>query len=157
MKIEVTISDEWIEEQSLDEALIDAIRSTLLRELVDKFKPQVEGMFTKLVNEEAGPYMAKTIQRMLDDIIAGGYIKPLGHAQPVLIKDYLLAIFSENSGWRNPVDQMKAIAKESGNQLKQRYDLNFATLVVDNMRKQGLLKDDVAQMLLADNGGGATL
>lgn len=42
-------------------------------------------------------------------------------------------------------------AKSFVNELRKRYDMAFATFIVDNMRKQNMLKDDKIAELLKDN------
>jgi len=147
MKITVDISDEWIEEQQLDEALIEAIKSTVLRELVSHFRPDIDKMFHAIVDESAKYAIGNRIKTALDDIVSGGKIVPYGTKEPVFIRDHLMSVFSNNTGWSNPTKQMQDLAKSAGDQLKKRYDLTFATLIVENMKQHGLLKDDVALML----------
>lgn len=42
-------------------------------------------------------------------------------------------------------------AKSFVNELRKRYDMAFAAFVVDNMRKQNMLKEDKIAELLKDN------
>lgn len=42
-------------------------------------------------------------------------------------------------------------AKSFVNELRKRYDMAFATFIVDNMRKQNMLKEDKIAELLKDN------
>lgn len=42
-------------------------------------------------------------------------------------------------------------AKSFVNELRRRYDMAFASFVVDNMRKQNMLKEDKIAELLKDN------
>lgn len=42
-------------------------------------------------------------------------------------------------------------AKSFVDELRKRYDMTFATFIVDNMRKQNMLKEDKIAELLKDN------
>lgn len=42
-------------------------------------------------------------------------------------------------------------AKSFVDELRKRYDMAFATFIVDNMRKQDMLKDEKIAKLLKDN------
>ena len=42
-------------------------------------------------------------------------------------------------------------AKSFVDELRKRYDMAFATFIVDNMRKQNMLKDEKIAELLKDN------
>jgi len=60
-------------------------------------------------------------------------------------------LFFKNTGWNNPERVLKAIAMEFGKELKLQYNNMFANKIVQNMKEQGLLKDEVVQILLSDN------
>ena len=52
---------------------------------------------------------------------------------------------------RNIETMVESKAKSFVNELRKRYDMAFATFIVDNMRKQNMLKEDKIAELLKDN------
>ena len=52
---------------------------------------------------------------------------------------------------RNIETMVESKAKSFVNELRKRYDMAFAAFVVDNMRKQNMLKEDKIAELLKDN------
>lgn len=52
---------------------------------------------------------------------------------------------------RNIETMVESKAKSFVNELRERYDMAFAAFIVDNMRKQNMLKDEKIAELLKDN------
>lgn len=52
---------------------------------------------------------------------------------------------------RNIETMVESKAKSFVNELRKRYDMAFAAFIVDNMRKQNMLKDEKIAELLKDN------
>lgn len=73
----------------------------------------------------------------------------IGYASPkaMTIEALVLSIMSDCMR-RDLEDSIKRTAKAFAEDLKKRYDLAFAALIVDNMRQQKLLADDRLAELL---------
>jgi len=73
------------------------------------------------------------------------------NGKPVTIVDHVKGIFKNNHGWSNPHSQLERLAKDFGKEIKLQYNNAFANKIVSNMKEQGLLKDEVVQILLEGN------
>ena len=64
------------------------------------------------------------------------------------LKEYILYQIQNNTGWNSPNENIKKLAQKFGEEMKNRYDLLFASQLVAKMNENGLLKEDVAKKLL---------
>jgi hypothetical protein len=93
--------------------------------------------------------MTKKIQKQVDLFVETGKIKGrYSNDKEVTVLEYIQADFNANSGYSSPKDQIQNLAKKFGDELKQRYDLLFASQIVAKLSENGLLKDSVVKMLL---------
>ena len=99
---------------------------------------------TETMNEKTSLIIDSTIS----DFIATGTI--ISGKSEVPLKAHLRRIFDNHHGWNSTDDKMKKIAKSFGDELKLQYNNVFANKIVQNMKEQGLLKDEVVQILLSD-------
>jgi len=60
----------------------------------------------------------------------------------------LRGLLQANNGWNSIGEHVSRVGKQLGDELKKRYDVAFANQIVVRIHEQGLLKDDVAKLLL---------
>jgi len=147
MKFEIEVKEFWIEDEELSEALIGRIKREVVDQISKNIKNQVEVQITKKVNEIVHEKVSLVIDNTLTDLIATGVLKQRGDLT-VTIVDHVKEVFNKHHGWNNPDEQMKKLAKKFGEELKIQYNNIFANKIVQNMKEQGLLKNEVVQMLL---------
>lgn len=151
MKFNVSIDlDEfWLDndrDYELSDLLKDSIKSDVIRQIKENIKDQVQ----KEIKEKTEQFIISRLSVIINDTLAecidqgeikkgDGYIK---------ITDHVKNLFLSNNSWNHPDDKIKRIAKEFGEELKIQYNNAFANKIVQNMREQGFLKDDIAQLLL---------
>lgn len=93
--------------------------------------------------------MYEYIQKEVKDFISEGKIRKSSYnKEEILIKDWIKEKFTGDTGYNNTEKVIKSLAKDFGKELKERYDLLFASQLVAKMSETGLLKEDVAKLLL---------
>jgi hypothetical protein len=83
---------------------------------------------------------------VLSDLVATGVLVRKG--EEITMIEHLKSVFHNHHGWNSPDKKMEAIANKFGKELKLQYNNAFANKIVSNMKEQGLLKDEVVQILL---------
>jgi len=146
MKITVELNDFWIEEGELNSALSSEIKRSVIHQITKSIQDKVDIEITKKVEKVINGKIAAVIDMHIADCVNSGEIT-VNKAQ-ISIKDHLQNMFNSNTGWNNPRDQLIRLANDFGKQLKSQYDVAFANRIVIAIREQGMLKDEVVQMLL---------
>lgn len=125
MKFTVELEEFWLEDEELE--------STLRKYVRDDVLCQVQKRIEDKIDKEITSQLTQTIEGRLEEIT---------------IKKHIENLFNNHHGWNSPNEKMKQIAKSFGKELTARYDKVFATHIVMGLKDQGLLKDEVAQILL---------
>lgn len=146
MKFTVEVEDFWLEEEELTAELQGHVKREVVREISQSIKDKVENQITKKVNEIIQQKVSLVIDDTLTDLVGTGVI--VRDKKEITIVEHVKNIFQQNHGWSNYHRQMEAIAKKFGAELKLQYNNAFANKIVSNMKEQGLLKDEVVQILL---------
>ena len=150
MNITIELDDEWIEEQSISEAMEESIKRSIVFSLTEKNKQRTEVAITNAVDEAIESKLNAVIDEVISQAVDNGRI--MRNRQEISIVRYIETLFMESSGWGSPNKKIEAVAKKFGEDLKIQYNNIFAAKIVENMKKQGFLKDDVASLLLENNG-----
>lgn len=146
MKFTVEVEEFWIEEEELSAELKSHVRSEVMREISASIKDKVEKQITEKINEMMDQKTSLVIESSITDFLATGTIVDRGKNVP--ITDHLRELFHNNTGWRSPQEALAKLAKRFGEEIKLQYNAAFANKIVMNMKEQGLLKDEVVQILL---------
>lgn len=147
MKFTVEIEDFYLEEENLNEGLKAYVRNEVIRKIHENIKEKVEKQITLKVNEEVQKTLVTVINSTINDFVTTEKI--VSNGQEIEIREHLKNLFQKTSGWKTPQELILKLAKEFGAEMKSRYDLLFASQIVSKMQENGLLKDDVAKLLLA--------
>ena len=146
MKFTIEMEDFWLEEGEIAEELKRHVQHEVVRGILDSIKDKVEQQITKKVDEVIEQKITLVIDSELANLVDTGVIIRNKHEIPLV--DHLKNVFQTSHGWNNPDAKMKAIAEKFGNEIKLQYNNIFANKIVQNMKEQGLLKDEVVQILL---------
>jgi len=149
MKITVEISDEWIEEDQLTHAIKSSIINDVTGAVKSLVKEQVEKEIVTVVKDTIIHVVAETSDQVVREFLETGMITISG--KEVLAKDHMRQIFQSHSGWSNPSKQVEVLADKWAKELKAKYDGAFVTHLVQRINLSGMLKPEVAQLLLGDN------
>ena len=162
MKINVTVDleDFYIDEDSSN--LNDEIKKDIankVKNLVWKqFEENALKSFDNQVKRQIEIDRELKIKQTIDDLFKNKKLKkPYSGNELVSVEDYIIDELNRNIGASNQFDRnirdlIDKKASEIAKDLKDRYDLLFASQIVSNLNKQGMLKDDIAKILLENNG-----
>lgn len=152
MKINVTVDldDFWADEESLTHAIESNIKFQVLEEIDAKIKDKVDTHITRKVSEEIEKNMYRQMNSFIADFIKTGEVKSSHNSSKMVsIEEFIKEKFVYSSGWGSPDETIKKLAEKFSLEMKNRYDLLFASQLVAKMNESGLLKKDVAKILLA--------
>ena len=120
-------------------------------ELKDRFK-------NELMKEISNPILDKLIdiaRESMNDLVENAsekkYKFKIDYMEEELTVDELIRSRIKKIVDGNVETMISSRAKSFVDELRKRYDMAFATFIVDNMRKQNMLKDDKIAELLKDN------
>lgn len=148
MKIVIDLEDFWFEEEEqLIPALQEHVTRTVIREIGDSIKKQVDAFMDKAMKNEIEKQLEMRVKLLMDAYIENNKVKGSYSSDPELtVSEWINKKMSESRP--NIHDAVKKQAELIGVDLKRRYDLLFASQIVAKINEQGLLKDDVARLLL---------
>ena len=150
MNITIELDDEWVEEQSISEAMEESIKRNIVFSLTEKNKQRTEVAITNAIDKAIESKLGDVIDEVISQAVDNGMI--MRNRKEISIVEHISESFMVHSGWGSPNKKIEAVAKKFGEELKIQYNAIFATKIVENMKKQGFLKDDVASLLLENNG-----
>ena len=142
------------DEVSLKEEFTSSVRHMIVRELKDRFK-------NELMKEISNPILDKLIdiaRESMNDLVENASEKKykfwIDYMEEELTVDELIRGRIKKIVDDNVETMIISRAKSFVDELRKRYDMAFATLIVDNMRKQNMLKEDKIAELLDGNPNG---
>lgn len=148
MKFTVDVENFWIEEADLSKELQSQVQRHIVAEIRESVKTQVNNFMDQHIRAVINAELQSRVQILMDEIIATGKIKGDYSSDPqITVKEYIVKNFAN----RKP-DITAAIAKQVTQhfeELKNRYDLLFATQLITKIKEQGMLKDEAVKMLLS--------
>jgi hypothetical protein len=155
MKVTVELDDIWIDgESTLTDEINHLVKEKVKKEIWDNIKEHANSVITKVVQDEIEKDLLIKGQKMVSEIIENGRVpspsSTIGdeETRTCTLEELIKYKFKANSGWSNPDEKIKNLAKTFGNEMKSRYDLLFASQLVAKMNENGLLKEDAAKKLL---------
>ena len=142
----IEIEDFYLDDDDIESALKSCIIRDVVSKITSRIESKVDKQIAKRVEEVIEGKLNVVIDSKLTELIDTGMIKR--RHKDISISDYIKSEFEENSGWGSPGKQIERIAENFGEELKLQYNNAFANKIVMNMKEQGLLKDEVVQILL---------
>lgn len=151
MKFTVELDEFWMDEDSgtLDEKLKSYVIHDVIMQIKSGIREKIETEISSQIQKQLEQCMYEYIQKEVKDFISEGKIRKSSYnKEEILIKDWIKEKFTGDTGYNNPEKVIKSLAKDFGKEMKERYDLLFASQLVAKMSEAGLLKEDVAKLLL---------
>lgn len=153
MKFTIEIDEFWLDSESeLEPALTKHIIDNVVSQIEKSIEKRVEDHITIKVKAEIESKMYRFMNLTIEQIITTEKIKvEESYGKPkveMTLTEYIKKQFQENSGYRSPHETITALAKKFADEMKNRYDLLFASQIVAKMNNNGLLKDEVAKLLV---------
>lgn len=148
MKITVDLEDFWLEEnEQLIPALQHHVKTMVVREVSESIKKQVDAFMDKAIKNEIEKQLEIRVKLLMDAYLESNKLKGSYSSDPEMtVSEWIAKKVAESRPSIH--DTVKKQAELIGVDLKRRYDLLFASQIVAKINEQGLLKDDVARLLL---------
>jgi len=148
MKFTIEVDEFWIEEGELSDSLETHVTRDVVHQITKNIESKIDQQITEKVTAFIENRLSILIDKKLSDLVDIGVIKRNG--VELSIEQHIKNIFMDNSGWGTPNRKIEAVAKKFGEEMKLQYNTVFASRIVENMKKQGFLKDDVTRILLEE-------
>lgn len=150
MKFTIEVDDFYLEEGDLESNLkqyiirecVNKITSDLKSKIEDGVQKEVKAQVEQTLYRKIGSLVAETIE---NDKIKGRY----SNDPEVTLQEWVKQQFFTTAASKSPVNEkIEALAKVFGEEMKKRYDMVFASGIVQKLHENGLLKDDVVTKLI---------
>ena len=165
MKINVTVdlSDFYMEEDnnSFSKEIKDYISSQVKREILEDWSKKISEEFNKAVFAEVDKQKDSFITNTVNELIHNAKVKKRYSTNELIsFSDFVIDEIQRNNLSSSNIDSMirtrtgeisediKRQAAKISVELKERYDLLFASQIVSKLNEHGMLKENVAQLLL---------
>lgn len=122
-----------------------------LRELKEKFKNELMGKISNPISGKLEDIARESIIDLIKNASEKKYKFRIDYMEEELTVDELIRGRIKKIVDDNIETMISSRAKSFVDELRKRYDMAFATFIVDNMRKQNMLKDEKIAELLKDN------
>lgn len=153
IKVEVDLSEMYSDEDSgsFTEEIKKNISYSVRQEVWKSFKESAFEEFSKKIKEEFEGEKEKTIQETIQTFFKEKKVKEYGSEYNLeqYIEKKVNDYFFNNDNLARLLDtSVKKQAEICSNQIKERYDLLFASQIVTKLGENGFLKDNIAELLL---------
>ena len=147
MLFKIELDDFYLDDDlDLEPELKAYIKREVVFEIWKKISAKVDEAVTAIVQAQVEQQMAVRIEAIIDQCVQNGEITR--NREKVKITEHVQNAFMNNYRWDNVNDHVKKLAHGFADDLKKRYDAVFANRLVVKINEQGMLKEDVARMLL---------
>ena len=134
------------EEYSLTEGVISSIRNQVVVKIKETCSEQIQTQIRSIVEAKVGVLIRETFLEWFKT----GKIK-INSKDEVSLNDYLTYYFTQQTGYTYTTTAKSYIedfAKKFAKDLRERYDVAFAAMIVRNLKEQKLLADDRLEELV---------
>jgi len=149
MRFTVDIEDFWLDEgEDIEPALKEHIIVSVVSKIDEKLSIKIKESITEVAKLEIEKKFSEKTSKVVDEFIKNGKITH--YSQERTVEEHIKYLFNDTNGWGTPHEMLKKLAKEFGDELKNRYDLFFATQIVKKLADSGLLAEGIAKSLIND-------
>lgn len=160
MKIQVELNLEDVFEEAmyneatLKEEFTSSVRHMIVCELKDRFKNELMKEISNPISEKLEDIARESMSDLIENASEKKYRFRVDYREEELTVDELIRSRIKKIVDDNVETMISSRAKSFVDELRKRYDMAFDAFIVDNMRKQDMLKDDKIAELLNDNPNG---
>lgn len=143
---EYGIEDQFELKEEIKQAIVKQVSYANFRNEIAEMRSKAHELLKKRVAEKLDEIIEKQVDRIIkEDKVKFGY-----SSEPVTLFEYIQKVYMDTSYNRKLKleDIAKSIADKRAEQMKDRYDLLFASQFVSKLDTIGLLKPDAAKILL---------
>lgn len=151
LDLEDVFNDAMYDEVSLKEEFTSSVRHMIVCELRDRFKNELMREISNPISEKIEDIARESMNDLVENASEKKYRFRLDYMDEELTVDEFIRGRMKKVVDRNIETMVESKAKSFVNELRKRYDMAFAAFIVDNMRKQNMLKDEKIAELLKDN------
>lgn len=150
MKITIDLEDFFLEEgDQLQDALKKHITWQVTQDITKSIKEKVDNEVAAAIRKQVVDGLNEQINSFISENIKTNLVKSYKDSSKLVpLQEYIAELFTYQSGWGTKSEEIKKLATQLGQEMKNRYDLLFASQLVAKMSETGLLKEDVAKILL---------
>lgn len=152
MKFTVELDDFYLDEE---EDLIPALKNEVIGQVTEKIWNRVR---EKVESSVVDPLIIKIknnidqkinemMMEKLTAIMETETFKPDRYRKEMTYREYIEAEIN-NANYGNLTNTVKEFANKRADEIKNRYDLVFASQIVSKLNANGMLKEDVAKLLI---------
>jgi hypothetical protein len=151
MKFTVEVEEFYLEEGELALELKRQIKNDVVTQIRELVKKQVDDFMDQYIKAEIHSQLQGRVQAEMDAFLASGMVQDTYNGREKKpVKEWM----AESIKGKHP-DIVKVIAAQVAKAVKEmqdRYDLMFASQLITKIKDQGFLKEDVARLLLSEEG-----
>lgn len=133
------------------EEFTSSVRLAVIHELKEKFKNELMREISNPISQKIEDIARESMSDLIENASEKKYRFRLDYMDEELTVDEFIRGRMKKVVDSNIETMVESKAKSFVNELRKRYDMAFAAFVVDNMRKQNMLKEDKIAELLKDN------
>lgn len=157
MKINVTVdlSDFYSEDEtSFSQQIKDYIAYSVKTQVLADWKVKISDEFNKAVTEQVELHKKELISNTFAELAINAKVKKrYASTDMISISEWIVEEFERttlnDSYLRDHLNKtVKASSDKISTELKNRYDMLFASHIVAKLNENGMLKEDVAKMLI---------
>jgi len=134
---------------SIKDSLLFEIRRDVVSQISLSIKDQVKKEITEKVLNEVNNTVSVRISNYIEDFIQKEILYE-GTANQITIKEMVERNFTNTRYWDNLLPAIKKVGETFGEQIKKRYDIEFASAILLNMKENDLLSSDALKALFKD-------
>lgn len=151
MKFTIEVDDFYLDsEDDLTGALKEYIKRELVSQMWKKTEEKVTRAMEEYLKELIASEMKTRVQILMDNFLTSGKVKHSHNREEIPVSQHI----SENFSARNAdiVKTIGSLVTSQVSELTRRYDMLFATQILAKVNEKGFLKEDVARLLLSEEG-----
>lgn len=135
MKFTIEVEDFYMDGEELSEALSSHIKNQVVFIIEKSIKDRVEEHITRKVKADVEERMYRFMNLAIEEIIQKEKLKV--NDKEMTLAEYIRHRFQERSHWQNADDSIRKAAEKFGAEMKNRYDLLFASQIVSKLNNEG--------------------
>lgn len=136
---------------SLKEEFTRSVKQVIINELRNKFKNDLMKNISEPISDRLEDIARESMSELIENASKKKYKFRIDYMEEELTVDELIRGRIKKIVDSSIETIISSRAKSFVDELRKRYDMAFATFIVDNMRKQNMLKDEKIAELLKDN------
>lgn len=152
MKLTIDLEDFYVEEESIATALKAQIIRETVAEIKSVIKDRIAVEITAKVREMVDEMLTDQLRAVIADCIVNHKVKGRYSGDPEMsVEEFVRKQFGEEVTKKAPTHEfIEKQAKIMGEEIKKRYDMQFAAGIVQKLHESNLLKDENIAKLLSE-------